>query len=124
MPLFQQSVVTKYKAARDKAALHAAWQRFQQLFQNSIKQANIRAAKEEQYQEGFLNELFGQVLGYTLNPQPHFNLTTEYKNERDSKKADGAILLNGAVRAVIELKGTDTTDLSKVQQQAFNYKNK
>jgi hypothetical protein len=42
-----------------------------------------------------LNELFGQVLGYTLNPQPHFNLTTEYKNERDSKKADGAILLTG-----------------------------
>jgi hypothetical protein len=27
------------------------------------------------------------------------------------------------VRAVIELKGTDTSDLLKVQQQAFNYKN-
>jgi hypothetical protein len=122
MPLFQQSVVTKYKASLDSAAMHAAWQRFTALFQNPIKQANIRAAKEEQHQEGFLNELFGQVLGYTLNPQPHYNLTTEYKNERDSKKAGGAILFNGAVRAVIELKGTDTTDLSKVQQ-AFNYKN-
>jgi len=123
MPLFQQSVVAKYQAGLNQEQLKSAWQRFGQLFQNPIKQANIRAAKEEQYQEGFLTELFGQVLGYTLNPQPHYNLTTEYKNERDSKKADGAILHNGSVRAVIELKGTDTTDLSKVQQQAFNYKN-
>lgn len=28
----------------------------------------------------------------TLNPSPGFNLSTEYKNEKDSKKTDGAIL--------------------------------
>lgn len=61
------------------------------------------------------------VLGYTLNLQPGFNLTTEYKNEKDSKKADGAILKGGAVRAVIELKGTNTTDLAKIAAQAFGY---
>ncbi len=70
-----------------------------------------------------MRELFVKVLGYALNPEPNFNLTTEYKNVKDSKKADGAIIINKQVKAVIELKGTDTTDLSKVENQAFNYKN-
>src|SRR5690606_24325923 len=76
-----------------------------------------------QFQEGFLRELFVRILGYTLNPQPDFNLTTELKNERGAKKADGAILLNGKALGVIELKGTDTKDLDKINIQAFNYKN-
>ena len=121
MPLFQQSVLKKYLADLDKAKLTAAWQLFKSQFHNPDIQQNIRAAKEEQYQEGFLRELFVQVLGYTLNPQPHYNLTTEYKNQKDNKKADGAILLNDTVRAVIELKGTDTTDLAKIETQAFSY---
>jgi type I restriction-modification system DNA methylase subunit/REP element-mobilizing transposase RayT len=118
------------------------------------------------------------ILGYTLNPNPNYNLTTELKNEIGSKKADGAILaraINEASSArgsvayssargsyplldkegtessstrgsnessstrgsyplpnenpfpkalgVIELKGTDTKDLDKINAQAFNYKN-
>lgn len=123
MPLFQTNVVKKYLADLPKETLAAAWKTFSQHFHNPLIQENIRAAKEEQYQEGFLRELFVAVLGYTLNPQPQFNLTTEYKNEKDSKKADGAVLFDGAVRAVIELKGTDTTDLSKIEKQAFGYLN-
>ena len=123
MPLFQQSVLKKYLNDLDQAALQKSYQLFTNLFHNSTKQENIRNAKEEQYQEGFLRELFVQVLGYTLNPEPDFNLTTEYKNEKDSKKADGAILKDGAVMGVIELKGTEITDLAKVETQAFGYKN-
>jgi type I restriction-modification system DNA methylase subunit len=123
MGLFQKSVLKKYIGDTDAAALQAAWQRFQLHFKNIDKQHNIRNAKEEQYQEGFLRELFVDVLGYTLNPQPNFNLTTEYKNEKDSKKADGAIINGQQVLAVIELKGADTTDLKKVEAQAFGYKN-
>jgi hypothetical protein len=92
-------------------------------FSNPTIQENIRNSKEEQFQEGFLRELFVNILGYTLNPNPDFNLTTEYKNVKDSKKADGAIIINGLVKAVIELKGTDTTDLGRVESQAFGYKN-
>lgn len=121
MPLFQQSVLRKYLGELNKEQVSTAWKAFQSHFGNPAMQAHIRQLKEEQYQEGFLRDLFVNVLGYTLNPQPGFNLTTEYKNEKDSKKADGAILLNGAVRAVIELKGTDTTDLSKIETQAFGY---
>lgn len=63
------------------------------------------------------------VLGYTLNPAPNYNLITEKKNETNSRKADGAILVNGEVRAVIELKDLKTTDLKTVENQAFGYKN-
>ena len=37
-------------------------------------------------EEGFLRELFVKILGYTLNPEPNFNLTTELKNEKGAKK--------------------------------------
>ena len=79
--------------------------------------------KKNNFKKVFLRELFVKILGYTLNPEPKFNLTTELKNEKGAKKADGAILKNGKALAVIELKGTDTKDLDKINTQAFNYKN-
>ena len=74
----------------------------------------------------FLEELFVKILGYTKpasSTETKFNLTTEYKNVKDSKKADGAIIIDEKVKAVIELKGTNTTDLGKIETQAFGYKN-
>jgi len=123
MAFFQQSVLDKYLRALDSEKLQASFDEFKKTFQNPVIQDNIRQSKEEQYQRGFLRDLFVNVLGYRLNPQENFNLTTEYKNVKDSKKADGAILINEQVKAVIELKGTDTTDLNKVEEQAFGYKN-
>ena len=122
MPLFQTAVLTKYLAHQDNARMATAYAKFQAHFHDAGTQENIRASKEEQYQEGFLRDLFVNILGYTLNPSPGFELTTEFKNEKGSKKADGAILRNGKAIAVIELKGTDTTDLTTINTQAFNYK--
>ena len=71
-----------------------------------------------------MRELFVNVLGYTINPEAHYNLTTEYKNQKGAKKADGAVLDNHKqVKAVIELKGTKVTDLDNIEIQAFGYKN-
>jgi REP element-mobilizing transposase RayT len=123
MPLFQNSVVTKQLQSQDKNKLVAQWTIFKNHFHNPTIQDNIRSSKEEQYQGEFLIDLFVNVLGYTKNPTPNFTLTTEYKNVKDSKKADGAILINDKVKAVIELKGTNTTDLNKIEVQAFGYKN-
>jgi type I restriction-modification system DNA methylase subunit len=123
MALFQNAVIKKYLQAQNKEQLKEKWLQFQQHFHNPTIQENIRNSKEEQYQGEFLIDLFVNVLGYTKNPQPNFNLTTEYKNVKDSKKADGAILIDEKVRAVIELKGTNTTDLGKIETQAFGYKN-
>lgn len=123
MPLFQNSVISKYLKSQNKEELESKWELYISYFKNLVIQENIRNSKEEQFQEGFLRELFVNILGYTLNPEPNFNLTTEYKNVKDSKKADGAILIDNQVKAVIELKGTDTTDLGKIESQAFGYKN-
>ena len=122
MPLFQNSVLKKYLKAQDTEAAKTAYRHYTAYFHNPEIQQNIRDVKEEQFQEGFLRELFVKILGYTLNPQPDFNLTTEFKNEKGAQKADGAILQDGKALAVIELKGADTTDLDKINSQAFNYR--
>ncbi len=123
MSLFQKSVENKYLSELDSVLIDKKYKEFQDYFGNPSIQENIRNSKEEQFQEGFLRELFVSIFGYTLNPQPNFNLTTELKNIANSKKADGAILKGEDAIAVIELKGTDTTDLDKIETQAFGYKN-
>ena len=123
MPLFQKTIIKKYTQELYAQNVQDAYSLFQAYFSNPTIQANIREAKEEQFQEGFLRELFGNILGYTLNPNPNFNLTTELKNISNNKKVDGAILIDNKAIAVIELKGTDTTDLAKIETQAFSYKN-
>lgn len=123
MALFQPNVVAQYIAILNSEKVAQAYDVYKAYFLNPEKQENIRHSKEEQFQEGFLRELFVDVLGYTLNPTPNFNLRTEEKNVTDSKKADGAILINDEIVGVIELKGCNTTDLKKVEAQAFGYKN-
>ena len=120
--LFQKTIIKKYLTLIDNERVILAWKQFQAYFLDAQIQANIQQSKEEQFQEGFLRELFVKVLGYTLNPSPNFNLITEKKNETNSKKADGAIQKDDKVIGVIELKDHKTTDLSKVEPQAFNYK--
>ena len=123
MPLFQKSVIQNALKFVHGNRFEEAWTKFVAHFQNPTIQENIRQSKEEQYQEGFLNDLFVNILGYVKNPNPNYNLTTELKNIKNAKKTDGAILFQQKALAVIELKGMDTTDLAKVEQQAFNYKN-
>ena len=123
MSLFQKTVITKYLKTQNPETISQKWDKFREHFHNPIIQENIRSSKEEQYQGEFLIDLFVNVLGYTKNPTPNFNLTTEYKNVKDSKKADGAIIIGDDVVGIIELKGTNTTDLSKIEDQAFGYKN-
>ena len=123
MGIFQSSVLQKYIKQLNQEKVDQAYQQFTDYFHNPERKENIKNSKEEQFQEGFLNALFVNILGYTLNPEPNYNLTTEFKNEKGSKKADGAILKDGKALAVIELKGTDTKDLDKINEQAFNYKN-
>ena len=80
MAFFQNSVLEKHLKAQDTKAIKLAYEQFRLYFHNSEIQENIRNSKEEQFQEGFLRELFVKILGYTLNPNPNFNLTTELKN--------------------------------------------
>lgn len=122
MGLFQNTVTKKYLLSQGER-IKSAYKLFTAYFLNPDVQENIRNSKEEQFQEGFLRELFVKVLGYTLNPDPDYNLITEQKNEKDSKKADGAIIVKGEIVGVIELKDRKTIDLKQVETQAFGYKN-
>lgn len=120
---FQNTIIKKYLAMLNDEQVKAAWEQYKALFLNQIRQDNIHASKEEQFQEGFLRDLFVKTLGYTINPDPDFNLITEKKNEKDSKKADGAIQRDGKVIGIIELKDHKTPNLTQVETQAFGYKN-
>ena len=121
--LFQKNILKKYLATLPAEQIAETWNTFRSYFLNADTQQIILDSKEEQFQEGFLRELFVKVLGYTIKPSPNYNLETEKKNETNAKKADGAILLDGKVIGVIELKDHKTPDLSKVETQAFGYKN-
>ena len=118
MSIFQKSVLKTFK--QDEKLVASRWASFQNY---KTKIEAIKDFKEEEYQDGFLKDIFESCLGYTLkttNPSS-FNLEREKKNETDSKKADGVIYLNSEIIAVIELKDTKTKNLDKVQQQAFWY---
>ena len=127
--MFQKSIIEKYLSKLDENLLHEKYELFCANYKNETKIANIQAVKEEQYQEGFIRDVFCSVLNYTIKPEPDYNILTELKNETKNKnnarKSDGAICEENnesRVRAVIELKGTDTTDLDTVARQAFDYK--
>ena len=122
MPIFQKSVVQDYVEKLDQDKVEKAYQTFR-INYNSAKIEEIKTLKEEEYQDGFLRDIFVDVFGYTLRPDDEFNLQREFKNQSDGKKADGAIIKDDNAIAVIELKSTSTKDLTKVTQQAFNYKN-
>ena len=122
MSLFQKSVLEKYLTSFDKNELNLAYEKFLSIY-NSKKIEKIKKLKEEEYQDGFLRDLFVKVLGYTLKPDENFNMVREFKNQKDNKKADAAILKKNKAIAVIELKSTKTKDLRKVTEQAFNYRN-
>lgn len=122
MALFQQSVLQHHLKGQDKDVIAKAYKKYIKYFHSPTIQQNIKESKEEQFQAKFLDELFVNIFGYTLSPQANYNLATEYKNESNSKKCDGAILKDGNALAVIELKGTKTKDLESIRQQAFDYK--
>lgn len=122
MPLFQTSVLKTYLAQQDQNAIEKAYKKYIKYFHNITIQENIKNSKEEQFQATFLIELFVNVFNYTINPNPNFDLTTEFKNQSGAGKADGAILKGNTAIGVIELKGTNTKDLESIRKQAFDYK--
>lgn len=122
MALFQTSVLKKFLHLQNKDSIATAYKDYSRYFLDVTIQENIKSSKEEEYQGIFLTELFAKVLGYTMKPNANFNLVAEYKNQTNSRKADGAILKDDLAIGVIELKGTNTKDLESIRKQAFDYK--
>ncbi|MCD4747654.1 MAG: N-6 DNA methylase, partial [Bacteroidales bacterium] len=122
MTIFQKSVIKTHLVNLDQEQVEKAYQKFKENY-SPAKIEKIKKLKEEEYQDGFLRDLFVDVFGYTLKPDDNYNLAREFKNQADGRKADGAILKNEKAIAVIELKSIKTKDLKSITEQAFNYKN-
>jgi type I restriction-modification system DNA methylase subunit len=118
--IYQKSILKNTK--QNETLIATRWANYQEYIS---KIDFIRDIKEEKYQDGFLSDIFEECLGYTLdttNPNS-YNLAREEKNETDSKKADGVIIIENKVVGVIELKDQKTKNLDKIETQAFNYHN-
>ncbi|MBI9038282.1 MAG: transposase [Bacteroidales bacterium] len=128
MAIFQKSVIKKHLNNLDNDQVEKAYQKDKENYKFA-KIEKIKELKEEEYQDGFLRDIFVDVLGYTLKPEDNYNLVREFKNQGDGKKADAAIVrrektpLEDKAIVVIELKSTKTKDLKSITEQAFNYKN-
>lgn len=122
MQIFQKSVINKHIKNLDDVIVEKAYSKFKENY-SIEKIAEIKSLKEEEYQDGFLRDIFVDIFGYTLRPDDNFDLQREFKNQTDGKKADAAIIKDDEAIAVIELKSTKTKDLTSVTNQAFNYKN-
>ncbi|WP_264524025.1 type IIL restriction-modification enzyme MmeI [Flavobacterium sp. N502536] len=88
-----------------------------------LHSGKIESAKEEEFKSRFLNEFFGDVLGFNYGNSNYWTIREEAKTNLDGTKPDGVLgffskdkALND-VRAVIEIKDADT-DLDKKQKRA------
>jgi REP element-mobilizing transposase RayT len=130
--LFQNSIVDTHYKSLDENLIKEKFQHYTDNYKSDKHIREIRTMKEEEYQDGFLRHIFVDILGYTLKGDTgleEFNLVREKKNIGDGKKADGAVTNglkangNDNVILVIELKSSTTSDLDKIEKQAFGYKN-
>ena len=126
--LFGQKVLNEFIEKQDEKLVEQRWQKFKNFL---AKKEKISSWIETDYQDGFLEDIFENALGYiskTRSTDEHYTLEREKKNETNAQKADGALLVNDKVVAVIELKDLKTKDLDKkynreesAVRQAFGY---
>ncbi len=77
MSLFQKSVLNKFLKTLDENSVKQAYRKFKIFYGDKQRLENIKLLKEENYQEGFLREIFVQVLGYIINPDKDYSSTNE-----------------------------------------------
>ena len=64
--MFQNTIVKKYLPSQNKDLLKLKWDLYRDFFHNVGNQSRIRELKEEQFQEGFLKELFEKIFDYII----------------------------------------------------------
>ncbi len=126
--LFQQRVLNDFIDKQNETLIKSRWAKFQNFL---AKKEQIKTFIETDYQTEFLQDVFENSLGYISKTQSldgKYTLEREKKNQTNAQKADGAILVDEKVVAVIELKDLNTSDLDKKYsrdesaiKQAFGY---
>ena len=82
MALFQPAVLKKYISGINEQEIEEVWGRFTAHFHNPEIQENIRGSKEEEYQDGFLDELKKKKVKFSLKEEAEW---MEYFNEQKAK---------------------------------------
>jgi len=73
MTIFQKSVINRHIDNLDKEQVEKAYQKFRENY-SPTKNEEIKRLKEEEYQDGFLRNLFINVFRYILKPDSNYNL--------------------------------------------------
>ena len=123
-PSFLKKKLTEYKNI-DSDKIKNAREIFER-WNNLLRTTN---KNEKQLQTDFLNDIFGDVLGYTYKRgENETNLEKEEKTELDGQKPDGILGFitkdKKDIRVAIELKAKNTTNLDTVEKQTFEYRDK
>lgn len=131
MSLFSEKTLQGYVDSDYSAKKKLIDKRYENFKNFQLKKTQIPNWKETDYQTEFLQDIFENCLGYiskTQTTNPNYTLEREKKNQTNAQKADGALLVDGKVIAVIELKDQKTQDLDKkynrdesAVKQAFGY---
>jgi hypothetical protein len=85
MQIFQKSVIKKHLKNLDQDKVEMAFQIFKQNY-NPAKIEQIKTLKEEEYQDGFLREIFVDVLGYTLRPNENYDLQSLKTKQTEKRR--------------------------------------
>ena len=93
MALFQQSVISHYLKELDQTKVLAAFRALKENFNLEV-QVNLLKTKEEEYQEGFIMDLFVSSFGYIRKPKANWTIRMEKKSIDDNTKADAVIVNN------------------------------
>ncbi len=81
---------------------------------------------ERKIQANFLNDIFGNILGYEFETnKEEYNLDYEQTTDKSRKPVDGVLGFftkeSRRIKVIIELKGKDTKNINTIEQQAFDY---
>lgn len=125
LPLFTEDFLTNY-IPNFKLSNVPNVRLARNIIDGLIKELNsgkIENAKEEEFKSRFLNEFFGDILGFNYGNSNYWTLREEAKTNLDGTKPDGVLGFfskhkdNNDVRAIIEIKDANT-DLDEKQKRA------
>lgn len=94
MALFQKSVQNDYLNRVQDSSIKEYWEYYDSYFNNPEKQKLIEQQKERKFYSEFIDELFVNCLGYTKKIGESQNYFIEEKNETDSGKNEGTLIMH------------------------------
>jgi type I restriction-modification system DNA methylase subunit len=126
----QKSIIKKYLSRLEKEYLDDIREKYisyKEIFNDFYKNKIIKKS-ESSYEQLFQRALFQKVLGYQVEINSEKKQNLEFQSKNKAGVPDGAIYfpdIEDADKknvAVIEMKDSNTKELTKINSQAFKYK--